>query len=63
VYKISVGRPEEKVPLGRPRHKWENNIKIYHRKIGLVGVDWFHPAQDRNQWQTLVNMVMNLRVP
>jgi hypothetical protein len=62
-YRISVGKTEGKRPLGRPRHRWEGNIKVYLRDIGLVGMDWVDLAQGRDQWRALVNMVMNLRVP
>jgi hypothetical protein len=49
--------------LGRPRHRWEDNIKMDLREIGFGDVDWIHWAQDRDRWQALVNTVMNLRVP
>jgi hypothetical protein len=58
-----VGKPEEKTPLGRPRRRWEDNIKMDHRDIGWGGVDWIDLAQDRDQWRALVSTVMNLRVP
>jgi hypothetical protein len=58
-----VGRPEGKRPLGRPRHRWEDNIKMDLREIGINGVNWIWLTQDRVQWQAFVNMVMNLRVP
>jgi transcription termination factor 2 len=58
-----VGKPEGKRPLGRPRRRWVDNIKIDLREIGLDGMDWIDLAQDRDQWRTLVNTVMNLRVP
>jgi hypothetical protein len=61
--RISVGKPEGKRPLGRPRHGWVDNIKIDHRKLEWDGMDWINLAQDRDQWRTLVNMVMNLWVP
>jgi hypothetical protein len=63
VYNILVGRLEEKLPLRRPRHKWEDNIKMDHRGIGLEDMDWFYLAEDGDQWQTLVKMIGNLRVP
>jgi hypothetical protein len=50
-------------PLGRPRRRWVDNIKMDLREIGWDGVDWIDLAQDRNQWRALVNMVMNFRVP
>jgi hypothetical protein len=62
-YNILVGRPEERRPLGRPRCRWEDNIKMDLRETGLGDVDWINLAQDRDKWQALVNMVMNLRVP
>jgi hypothetical protein len=58
-----VGKPEGKRPLGRPRRRWDNNIKINHREIGWGGVDWIDLAQHRDQWRALVNAVMNLRFP
>jgi hypothetical protein len=60
---ILVGKPERKRPLGRPRRKWVDNIKIDLREIGWDGVDRIDLAQDRDQWRALVNTVMNLRVP
>jgi hypothetical protein len=57
-----VGKPEGKRPLGRPRRKWEDGIRIYLRDIGLGGVDWIRLAQDRDQWRAVVRAVMNLRV-
>jgi hypothetical protein len=62
-YRILVGKPEGKRPLGRPRHRCVNNIKMVLREIGRDGMDWIDLAQDRNQWRALVNTVMNLRVP
>jgi hypothetical protein len=59
VYRVSVGRPEGKRPLERPRHRWEDNIKMDLREIGIDGT----MAQDRVQWWAFVNTVMNLRVP
>jgi hypothetical protein len=58
-----VGNPEGKKLLGKPRHKWGDNIKIYLREIGWGGMDWIDLAQDRDQWRALVNTVMNLRIP
>jgi hypothetical protein len=62
-HNILVGRPEERRPLGRPRRRWEYNIKMDLREIGLGDVDWIHLAQDRDRWRALVNTVMSLRVP
>jgi hypothetical protein len=59
VYRVLMGKPEGKRPLGRPR---EDGIRIDLREIGWGSVDWIHLAQDRDWWQVLVNMVMNLRV-
>jgi hypothetical protein len=58
-----AGKSEGKRPLGRPRHRREGNIRIGFRETGWEGVDWMHLAQDREQWRTLVNTVMNLRIP
>jgi hypothetical protein len=62
-YNILVGRPEGRRPLGRPRCRWENDIKMDLRETGFGDVDWIHLAQDRNRRRALVNTVMNLRVP
>jgi hypothetical protein len=62
-YNISVGRPEGRRPLGRPRRRWKDNIKMDLREMGFGVVDWIHLAQDRDRWRALVNTVMNLRVP
>jgi hypothetical protein len=63
VYRVLVGRPERKRPLGRPRHSWEDNIKMDLRKIGINGVNWIRLAQDKVQWWAFVNTIMNLQVP
>jgi hypothetical protein len=63
VYRVLVGKPEGKRPLGRPRCRWEDNIKKDLREIGINGANWIQLAQDRVQWLTFVNMVMNCRVP
>jgi hypothetical protein len=60
---ILVGRPEGRGPLGRPRRRWEDNIKLDLRETGFGAVDWINLAQDRDRWRALVNTVMNLRVP
>jgi hypothetical protein len=62
-YMILVGKPEGKRPLGRPRRRWVDNIRVDLGEIGWDGVDWIDLAQDRDQWRALVNTVMNLRVP
>jgi hypothetical protein len=62
-YRILVGKPEGKRPLGRPICGWVDNIKMDLRKIGWDGMDCIELAQDRDQWRALVNTVMNLRVP
>jgi hypothetical protein len=62
-YRVLVGRPEGKRPLRRPRRRWEDNIKIDLREIGINGANWIQLAQDRFQWRAFVNTVMNLRVP
>jgi hypothetical protein len=59
-YNSLVGKLEWKRPLGRSRHKCEDNIRIYLRETGWKVLDWIHLAQDRDKWQALVNMVMNL---
>jgi hypothetical protein len=58
-----VRKPEGKGPLGRPRCRWVDNIKMDLRKKGWRSMDWFDPAQDRDQWKPLVNTVLNRRVP
>jgi hypothetical protein len=62
-YRILVGKPEGKKPLGRPRRRRVGNIKMYLREIGWGGMDWIDLAEDRDQWRALVNTVTNLRVP
>jgi hypothetical protein len=62
VYWVLVWRPEEKRPLGRPRRRWEVNIKMDLREIGIDGENWNQLAQHRVQWRACVNTVMNLRV-
>ena len=58
-----MGKPEGKRPLGRLRHRWENNIKMDLQEVGCGGMDWIELAQDRDRWRALVNVVMNLQVP
>jgi hypothetical protein len=62
-YRILVGKPEGKRPLGRPRRRWVDNVQIDLGEIGWDGVDWIELAQDRDQWRAPVNTVMKLRVP
>jgi hypothetical protein len=62
-YNILVGRSEGRRPPGRPRRRWEDNIKKDIREIGFGDVEWIHWPQDRDRWRALVNTVMNLRVP
>ena len=63
VYRVLVGKPEGKRPLGGPRRRWEDNIKMGLLEVGCGGMDWIELAQDRDRWRALVNTVMNLRVP
>jgi hypothetical protein len=63
VYRVLVGRPEGKRPLGRPRSRWEDNIELELRDVGIDGANWIRLAQDRVQWRAFVNTVMNLQVP
>ena len=63
VYRVLVGRPEGRRPLGRPRRRWEDNIKTDLRKVGCGCLDWMELAQDRDRWRALVSAVMNLRIP
>jgi hypothetical protein len=63
VCRLLVGKPEGKRPLGRPRRRWIDNIKMVLLEIGWGGIDWIGLAQDRYRWRALVNSVMNLRVP
>jgi hypothetical protein len=62
-YRILVGKPEGKGPLGKPRRRWVNNIKMDLREIGWDDVDWIDLVEDIDQWRALVNTVLNLRVP
>jgi hypothetical protein len=63
VYRLLVGKPEGKGPLGRPRRRWVDNIRMDLGEEGWGDVDWIGLAQDRNRWRTLVNSILNLRVP
>jgi hypothetical protein len=62
VYTVLMGKPEGKRPLGRPRRRWEDGIRMDLREIGWGSVNWIQLAQDRDRWRALVNTVMNLRV-
>ena len=63
MYRVLVGKPEGKRPLGRLRHRWEDNIKMDLQEVGCGGMDWIKLAQDRDRWRALLNAVLNLRVP
>jgi hypothetical protein len=63
VYRVLVGKPEGKRPLGRPRPRWEDNINMYLQEVGCGGMNWIELAQDRDWWRALLNAAMNLRVP
>ena len=63
MYRVLVGKPEGKRPLGRSRRRWEANIKMDHQEVGCGGTDWNELAQDRDRWRELVNTVMNIWVP
>jgi hypothetical protein len=62
-YRLLVGKPEGKRPLGRPTCRWVDNIRMDLREVGWGDVDWIGLAQDRNRWRAVVNSVLNLRVP
>jgi len=63
VYRVLVGKLQGSRPLGRPRHRWENNITMDLQEVGCEGMDWIELAQDRDRWRALVNAVMNRLVP
>jgi len=63
VYRVLVGKPEGKRPFGRPRRRWEDNIKMDLQEVGCGVMDWIELAQYRDRWRALVNVEMNLRVP
>jgi len=62
VYRVLVGISEGKNPLGRPRRRWEDNMKMDHQEVRCGGMDWIELARDRNRWRALVNAAMNLEV-
>jgi hypothetical protein len=63
VHRVMMEKPEGKRPLGRPRHRWEDNIKMGIQEVGGGCVDWMELAQDRDRWRAIVSTVKNLRVP
>jgi len=63
LYRVLVGKPEGKSPLGRPRLRWEDNIEMDLQEVRYGGMDWIDLAQNRDRWQALVSEIMNLRVP
>jgi hypothetical protein len=63
VYRVLMGITERGIPLGRPKRRWEDNNKMDLQGVGFAGMDWIEVAQDRDKWRSLVNVVMNLRVP
>jgi len=63
VYRVLVGKSKGKKPFGRPRLRWEDNIKMELQEVGCTGMDWIKLAQDRDRWRALVNAVMSFRVP
>jgi len=63
VFRVLVGKPEGKRPVGRPRRRWEDNIKMDLQEVGYGGMDWIELAQETDRWRALVNAVMNLRFP
>jgi hypothetical protein len=63
VYRVLVGKPEGKSPLGRPRCRWEDNVRMDLQEVGFGCVDWIGLDQDRDRWRALMSAVMNLRVP
>jgi hypothetical protein len=62
-YRVLVEKPDGERPLGKRRHRWEENIKMGLQEVGFGGMDWIELAQDRDRWRTLVNAILNIRVP
>jgi len=62
-YRVLVGKPEGRRPLGRRRRRWEDNIKMELQEVGCGGMEWIELAQDRDRWRTFVNAVLKLRIP
>jgi hypothetical protein len=60
---VLVGQPEGKRPLGKPKYRWEDNVKMDLQEVGFGGMYWIEMAEDRDRWRALVNKVMNFRVP
>ena len=63
VYRVLLGKPEGRRPLGRPRRRWVDNIRMYLQEVGCGYMDWIGLAKDRDRWRRFVSAVMNLRVP
>jgi len=63
IFRVLVGKPEGKRPLGRPRHRWEDNIEMNLKEVGCGGMDWIELSQDRYSWRTRESAIMDLRVP
>ena len=63
IYRVLVGKPEGKRPMARPRRRWEDNINMDIQEVGCGGMDWIELAEGRDRWRTVVNSVMNFRVP
>jgi hypothetical protein len=63
VYRVLVGNPEGKRPLGRPRRRWDSDIRIDLQEVGCGGMDWIGLAEDKGRWWAIVNAVMNFRIP
>jgi hypothetical protein len=63
IYRVLVGKPEGKRPLGKPRHSWDDNIKMHLQEVGYGVMDCIELVEDRDSWRALVNAVMNVRVP